>query len=986
MPRRHKQRRKSRRLTSAAGSSKNVRKNGAGASATARVQGRICSANVTQLKLRAPDYSDVRPSPSAIYRAQFGTSILDGIPRSSSYRVGALCALPQRGLRPLNETGCRLPAEPSFGLPMRVNLRRGTLTMRSSRWTVPMTLNASASPSISAKVDCVDVATPNSSVVHMPYTLQAGVRHRRRRTLRHDKNCSKYLRGIRFVNASSIPPSFSGDVDIGAVVLSFRPTPNPRSAISNTSQQPCAAKQICQHGTAVPCRKVNQIFEAAATIPSGLNESLDLQSARRTIEVTAASAEEFEPPHNGTPGHYWADRAYQLKLSRATRQAAFDVVMAQPPHGREAKYQELHRRGLSRGAKITASSSFGRKTESPKAGAARGRRLSSMQLPSTFQHVFNSTVSPVRRLLHRSMSGCTEVAVVPDANFSVLVTPYTTQALVRQHRRQRRLMLRPGTSSVRWLVPSAGYTSATAQPSTSVPCSTTAATAASGLPSAVFNGSMLQGEFQTVWSTRDFWWHQRHFRRLKLASASINTSVAVETQKRTQLVCGSGVVVAPTSNRTMDFPMHQLQLADRWQRHWRRGRQHRRPSMRISTGFSVDPQPIQPSNGSANMLITPCPPALLPAAYILDAPTKNNLTLAALMIKMVPCSSSPFLYSTALTVRTHPHKATKRLRRSQNLVVTRNVHSCAKPPPHRFDLTARRGAANPDKLQRPPPSADRSLNLHFLGAGSELVEHQDVNSFFHRILATVRDRESTDSTRLSLTLTLSLLASNELHRDLFEYNYTATPAQSEPAVFLPKPMAEEKKEKGGRRKRSKRGRGRQSTALTVRPTLSAETEIEVSVVENCRDGSRRSIGTSSAVVFRLNNGPITALARKITPIERPMLGWVPPAGLLTWVSTALEVAENRPSKKSASLTTTRYAWPLASPDDESDSRSGSRQLKLEGPLTLLENVTASPEEQLVVEWKKVPALLEYVDWDEFAGIGALIQYSASTAVCLDSAL
>ena len=59
---------------------------------------------------------------------------------------------------------------------------------------------------------------------------------------------------------------------------------------------------------------------------------------------------------------------------------------------------------------------------------------------------------------------------------------------------------------------------------------------------------------------------------------------------------------------------------------------------------------------------------------------------------------------------------------------------------------------------------------------------------------------------------------------------------------------------------------------------------------------------------------------------------------------------------------------------------------IEGPLTLLKNVTASPEEQLVVERKKVPALLEYVDWDEFAGIGALIPYSASTAVCVNSAL
>lgn len=989
LPRRHKQRHESRRLTSAAGSSKNVRMNRTGASTTARVlgTGRICSANVTQLKLRAPNYSDVRPSPSAICRPQFGTSILDVIPRSSSYRVGALWPLPQRGIRPLNETGCRLPAKPSFGLPMRVNLRRGTLTMRSSRWTVPMTLNASASPSISAKLGCVDVATPNSSVVHMPYTLQAGFR--RRRTLRHDQNSSKYLRGIHFVNTSSMSASFSVDVDIGAVVLSFRPTPAHRSAISNTSQQPCAAKQICQHGTAVPCRKVNQIFEAAATIPSGLKQSLDLQSARRPIVVTAASTEGCEPPHNGTPGHYWADRAYQLKLSRMTRQAAFDVVMSQPPHGREAKYQELHRRGHIRGATTT---SFGRETEAPKAGAARGRHLSSTQLLSTFQHVFNSTVSPARYLPHRSMSGCTEVAVVPNANFSVLVTPYTTQALVRQHRRQRRFMLRPSTSSVRWLVPSAGYTSATVQSSTGLPCFDTAATDTSGLPSAVYNGSMLQGGFQTVRSTRDFWWHQRHLRRLKLGS--VNASVAVETSKRTQSVCGSAVVVAPTSNQTMDFPMHQFELADRWQRHWRRGRQLGRPSMCISTGFSVDPQSIWPSNGSANMLVTPCLPALLPAAYISDALTQNNFTLVASMIKMVPCSSSPFLYSqkksTALTVRTHPHKVTKRPRRSLNLVVTHSVHSCAKPSQHWFDLSVLRGAANPHKLQRPSPSADCSLNLHSSEAGTELVEHQDANSFFHRILATVRDRASTDSTRLSLTsvLPLSLLASNKLHRDLFKNNNTATPAQSDPAVFLPKTMVEEKTEKGIRRKWSKRGWGRQSTALTVRPTRSAETEIEASVVENCRDGSRRSISTSSLVVFRLDNGPITALAHKIMPIERPILGWVQPTGLLTWVSTAREVAKNRPrpSKQSASRTATRDAWPMASPNAENDSHSGSRQLKLEAPLTPLENVTASPEEQLVVEWKKVPALLEYVDWNEFAGIGALIKHSASTAVCLDSAL
>jgi len=61
------------------------------------------------------------------------------------------------------------------------------------------------------------------------------------------------------------------------------------------------------------------------------------------LDVTAVEAEAeakdfFEPAHGGTPGHYWADRAFQI----AGSQEHYATVMAASLPDREAAFQKIH--------------------------------------------------------------------------------------------------------------------------------------------------------------------------------------------------------------------------------------------------------------------------------------------------------------------------------------------------------------------------------------------------------------------------------------------------------------------------------------------------------------------------------------------------------------------------------------------------------------------------------------------------------------------
>ena len=1066
IPRRHKQRRKPRSSTPAtADASKSVlKKNGSGISAAvAAGPAKACafSGNVTQLKLRVPDYSNVRISPSARHRAKFGASILDG-PRNSSYRVGTVHTQPTRGNRPPNGTvtsGCRLPVAPPYELPTRFKLRRRNIGL--SGLTVPMALNGSALPSAWVKPDCIDNVLCNGSLYGVVLEMvQQQHRHRHRRALRHiDKDWPV----LRPVNASSTSASCPGDKDIDEVIFDFRLIPS-RGNASNPPwtawallrrqrwQRPTLGPQVEQVGAGLntsmqtysrpsrAAKPTRSACETAAMIPSGPNQTLELplyamrrqrrrkrrqlsilQASNPTVStespcptlsvsrnatrvarpaglkmvkapparkmIKAAATEGFEPPHKGTPGNYWADRAYQLKPSQMTRQAAFDLVLAQPLHAREDKYQELGRRRHRRGAHSSDNSDHGHKTNAQKACAARKNRRSStqlMQLLGTFQHVFNISVPPARCLLHRHMPDCTEVAVVPGFNVSMLAAPYTTQAMVRHQRRQRRqrrlMLLRRSTSTSRWLVPHTFNASVPARSLAVDPCSSSFSTS-TGMSPTAFNDSELQGAFQKVWTTRALLRHQRRLRRQKLNNASMTFSMALEipsqAAKRTRSGCGSALAAAPTgnqTNQTIDASTPVIQsIATRWifrRTGFSRSVAGRAPLVCISSGSSEDPQVEQVSNNSANMLVTPCPPALQPALppAASDAPNNIGPMLSPLMADLF--ASSPSMYSKALTVRSHPQKATKKPQISSAILSDHPCQPFCKPPPQRLDLAVRHRTTSLDELQRYPPC---SLIIHSPEAGGELVEHRDVAFFFHRILATVSDRASADTTLLSLSLTLSLLATNESRQKLFEkITVTATPMP--PGRKRRTGQEKTKEERMGRSRRT-----RQSTALAVSPTASIGDD-------NQHDNSCLTVSSGSSLIHRPDNLPIAELANNnVTPIRRPAL-----TSLLTWVSTALEVVENRPSKpKSTSLMTRINVWPLANLADENDSRSGCRKLELEYlPTPLTKNSTVSPEDDVAITWssKKVPALLEFVDWDEFAGAGALIPFSTSTAMCLGGAL